>query len=403
MLWIPFALAAPPAVKLDLSGGVFGGPALHGANDLVEDAPLIGARAGLVLATWDVELAVARIATTTRAVPFGTVSTVPSLAILYHPDPRARFDLFAGGGVGWRHLQIHDPSGGQRDSAEALGLRTHPVIDLVAYADVGVTAWVWGPFHVRADVRGGVTAGDQPWRSNGHFSGYGDLVLGIDLRNEGPPDRDRDGVANRADRCPDSLEDHDGFTDGDGCEDPDDDGDGVPDVVDRCKDGAEDVDGFQDDDGCPDFNNDGDIVSDAQDRCPIEAEEPNGYEDGDGCPDEYPADLAAVVGVQRGYAFAEGALALESEPLLQALLAAMNAHPAIRISIEADWDGEGTSSEIRELTEKQAAAIASWLLARGIAADRVSSVGFGDTRVYSTDRTPEVVARGRRIEIRPKP
>lgn len=403
MLLLAPALAAPPAVKLDLSGGVFGGGAVHGANDLVEDAPLVGARLGLVLQKWDVELGVARTSTTTRVVPFGTIATTPSLAILYHLEPRARFDLFAGGGVGWRHLAIDDPSLGQRDSTEALSIKVHPVIDLLAYADLGLTAWLWGPFHVRADLRGGITAGDQPWRTNGHFSGYGDLVLGLDLRNEGPPDRDRDGVANRSDRCPDSLEDLDGFGDTDGCEDPDDDNDGVRDFVDRCKDGSEDVDGFEDADGCPDFNNDGDIVSDTQDRCPLEAEEPNGYEDADGCPDQYPADLAAVSGVQRGYVFVDGILAPESQPLLDALLAVMLAYPAIRISVEADWDGEGTSSEVREVTEKQAAAIASWLLSRGVAPDRVSSVGFGDTRVYSADRTPEVVARGRRIEIRLKP
>ena len=64
-------------------------------------------------------------------------------------------------------------------------------------------------------------------------------------------DRDGDGVGDRADRCPDDLEDYDGFEDGDGCPDPDNDHDGIPDVMDACPNDAEIRNGWQDDDGCP--------------------------------------------------------------------------------------------------------------------------------------------------------
>jgi hypothetical protein len=74
------------------------------------------------------------------------------------------------------------------------------------------------------------------------------------------PDRDGDGVPERADRCPGEPEDRDGFEDEDGCPDPDNDLDGAPDVVDACPMLPEDRDGKEDADGCPDFHQGADGV-----------------------------------------------------------------------------------------------------------------------------------------------
>lgn len=61
--------------------------------------------------------------------------------------------------------------------------------------------------------------------------------------------------------------------------------DGILDGVDACPDEPEDIDGYLDDDGCPDVDNDGDGISDAVDQCPIEPEDIDGVEDIDGCPE----------------------------------------------------------------------------------------------------------------------
>ncbi|MBM4320905.1 MAG: thrombospondin, partial [Deltaproteobacteria bacterium] len=98
-------------------------------------------------------------------------------------------------------------------------------------------------------------------------------------------DNDKDGVPDTEDRCPLEAEDVDGFQDGDGCPDEDNDGDGISDLDDGCPDRPEDVDGFQDDDGCPDEDNDGDGIPDPQDLCPFEPEDRDGFQDDDGCPD----------------------------------------------------------------------------------------------------------------------
>ena len=98
-------------------------------------------------------------------------------------------------------------------------------------------------------------------------------------------DTDGDGVLDRDDKCPDSMEDIDGFQDADGCPDPDNDGDGIPDAKDRCRDAAEDFDGHEDADGCPEQDDDKDGIPDEADKCRNEPEDKDGFEDADGCPD----------------------------------------------------------------------------------------------------------------------
>lgn len=112
-------------------------------------------------------------------------------------------------------------------------------------------------------------------------------------------DEDGDGVRDEQDRCPDLVEDPDGFDDNDGCPDWDNDDDGVPDESDRCAREKEDRDGYLDDDGCLDADNDGDRILDGDDHCPMKA----GIESDDpeqrGCPDLDP-DKDRVKGAADG-------------------------------------------------------------------------------------------------------
>jgi outer membrane protein OmpA-like peptidoglycan-associated protein len=97
-------------------------------------------------------------------------------------------------------------------------------------------------------------------------------------------DRDRDGIADVYDSCPDQPEDKDSYKDDDGCPDPDNDGDGIPDERDRCPNEPEDFDGFQDEDGCPDHDNDHDGIPDLRDACPFDVEDGLPPKPDDGCP-----------------------------------------------------------------------------------------------------------------------
>lgn len=120
------------------------------------------------------------------------------------------------------------------------------------------------------------------------YPAFPDWAMSIAVSRQlavGGRDRDRDGIVDRRDACPDLAEDHDGFKDDDGCPDSDNDHDGIPDVRDAAPDQPEDYDGFTDLDGAPDPDNDGDGVPDKEDLCPDKPEDLDGDADDDGCPE----------------------------------------------------------------------------------------------------------------------
>lgn len=101
--------------------------------------------------------------------------------------------------------------------------------------------------------------------------------LAGDISAGGCPDMDGDGVEDAEDVCPEVA----GLYENNGC--PDRDGDGIMDLIDRCP----DTFGFEETDGCPDRDND--CIADAEDECP-DAEGPARFggcpdTDGDGIPD----------------------------------------------------------------------------------------------------------------------
>ena len=98
-------------------------------------------------------------------------------------------------------------------------------------------------------------------------------------------DKDRDGINDAEDACPDSPEDLDAYEDYDGCPEDDNDRDEIEDYLDKCPMDPEDVDGFEDEDGCPDRDNDQDGINDSKDECPMDPEDLNQFEDDDGCPE----------------------------------------------------------------------------------------------------------------------
>ena len=121
----------------------------------------------------------------------------------------------------------------------------------------------------------------------------------------GDLDRDKDGVLDEDDQCPEISENYNKFEDTDGCPDsvtekktpfefPDADGDGLEDRIDGCVYLAETFNDYLDFDGCPeivpnqsdivkDFDSDG--IPDSIDACPNERETINEFKDVDGCPD----------------------------------------------------------------------------------------------------------------------
>lgn len=110
-----------------------------------------------------------------------------------------------------------------------------------------------------------------------------DTPLGVQVDERGcPVDSDGDGVPDYIDQCPDTPEAAYGLIDSLGCP-IDTDGDSVPDYIDQCPDTPEAAYGLVDSVGCP-IDSDGDGVPDYIDQCPDTPEAAYGLVDSVGCP-----------------------------------------------------------------------------------------------------------------------
>ncbi len=125
-----------------------------------------------------------------------------------------------------------------------------------------------------------VTVGADGGVLEGAGAPYPRVLVGVSYE-PALSDRDKDGIPDGFDRCPDVAEDFDRFQDDDGCPEPDNDNDAIIDINDAWPNDAEDGLVPRPHDGCPagKTDQDGDGVADSLDTCPTEAE------DDDGCPD----------------------------------------------------------------------------------------------------------------------
>ena len=214
-------------------------------------------------------------------------------------------------------------------------------------------------------------------------------------------DTDKDGILDEEDQCVHDPEDRDGFEDEDGCPDRDNDGDGIPDIRDTCPDTPEDPDGWEDQDGCADTDNDGDGMADDVDACPNDKENRNGFEDEDGCPDEIPEELQKFTGVIAGIQFKLNSdeLLSASFPILNEAADILTDYPGIRLEIQGHASSDGDDMHNMVLSQKRAESVRRYLVNRGVAPDRLTASGYGETTPIADNSTQEGRVMNRRVEF----
>ena len=244
--------------------------------------------------------------------------------------------------------------------------------------------------------------------------------------NEGCPDvdSDNDGLVDRLDKCPNDAEDKDGFQDDDGCPDNDNDGDGVPDKQDKCPDKA----GIAENEGCPDVDSDNDGLVDRLDKCPNDAEDKDDFQDDDGCPDndndgdgipdltdKYPNNPGAPENngcpktkeITRGQLILKGVnfesgkdvLLAGSYKVLDEIALSLREWPEVKIEIQGHCDNTGRAVKNMALSQRRAETVMRYLIGKGIAADRLTAVGYGQDRPIADNKTAAGRAQNRRVEL----
>lgn len=218
---------------------------------------------------------------------------------------------------------------------------------------------------------------------------------------EAPADRDKDGVLDKVDACPDTPGPKSDDPKKNGC--PDKDGDGIIDKEDACP----DVPGVASKDltkhGCPeDPDRDKDGIPNEQDACPDEPGKPDKDPRRNGCPAAFIKD--GQIKILDQVKFATGSAAIvpgkDSESILEAVKGVLEKHPEIlKIRVEGHTDNRGNPAANQKLSDGRAASVVKWLVKHGIAADRLTSKGFGQDRPMSENTTEEGRRENRRVEF----
>ena len=79
--------------------------------------------------------------------------------------------------------------------------------------------------------------------------------------------------------------------------------------------------------------------------------------------------------------------------------ALIKGNPDAQITVEGHTDSTGTRDHNMVLSQQRAEAVKGALTARGVAADRIKTVGVGPDRPVADNKTPEGRADNRRVEI----
>lgn len=98
--------------------------------------------------------------------------------------------------------------------------------------------------------------------------------------------------------------------------------------------------------------------------------------------------------------FASATIRPESEPVLKEIAQALADNPAWKLSVEGHTDNVGGNDYNLELSNRRAEAVKQALVERyRVAADRLTTTGFGASKPKETNDTLEGRARNRRVEL----
>ena len=115
--------------------------------------------------------------------------------------------------------------------------------------------------------------------------------------------------------------------------------------------------------------------------------------------DQFNRELAAID--VSSVAFTPGSVAFtgQSDAALAQLLTLLQQFPQGRIRIEGHTDNTGPDNVNLRVSRDRAAAVANYLMARGIPSDQLLATGYGSTQPIADNSSEAGRARNRRIEI----
>lgn len=196
-----------------------------------------------------------------------------------------------------------------------------------------------------------------------------------------PKDSDGDGVVDGKDKCPGTPAGR--KVNADGCE-LDSDGDGVVDGLDKCP--GTPAGRKVNADGC-EIDTDGDGLVDGVDKCPTVY-----AKTADGCPPPL-----VLEGVEFDYD--KATLRPEAPAILDKTADSLQHWANANIEVAGHTDNRGSDDYNMKLSQQRAETVRDYLISKGIAADRLTAKGYGETKPVADNATEEGRFKNRRVEL----
>jgi outer membrane protein OmpA-like peptidoglycan-associated protein len=113
------------------------------------------------------------------------------------------------------------------------------------------------------------------------------------------------------------------------------------------------------------------------------------------------ASTATTIRFKNVY-YETGSAGLESDSYfeLDHMAGLLNKYSNVKVEVSGHTDNVGDSAANRELSRQRAQSVVNRLVQKGISADRMVVVGYGDSRPAETNDTEEGRATNRRTELR---
>ena len=92
----------------------------------------------------------------------------------------------------------------------------------------------------------------------------------------------------------------------------------------------------------------------------------------------------------------------DAEPILDEAADILKQNPNVTVEVNGYCDIIGTEEYNMKLSRRRSAAVAKYLGAKGIAADRLETHGYGKTNFVATNKTKDGRQQNRRVELIPK-
>ena len=89
----------------------------------------------------------------------------------------------------------------------------------------------------------------------------------------------------------------------------------------------------------------------------------------------------------------------ESMEIIGQIVALLKAHPDLKVSIEGHTDNVGTPQNNKILSTQRAKSVMNAVVQKGIAATRLTALGWGQEKPLADNRSEEGRAKNRRVEI----